>query len=195
MRVNTKVVWSIETGEILDRESFDYEGPVESCDPATITLVATIIGATAAAGTTAYSIDQAVTAGGTSKTSTTPLTKTQNAQQTATVSEQLPNLQSLTGGSLSPEYAAQFGALKSGIGNDPQATGNIQQAINSFFGLSAPGSTGLTSSSLTQSSGGPGIMDVLKSSSPNASPLAASGGLTGWIQQQLQGNNFQGLQG
>ena len=38
--------------------------------------------------------------------------------QTA-VGQALPNLQSLTGGSLSPEYASSFGALQSGLGNDP----------------------------------------------------------------------------
>jgi hypothetical protein len=145
----------------------------------------------------------------TPKASTTPspLTAQQNSQQQAAVGQQLPTLQSMTGGSLSPEYAAQFGATQAGVGNDPRATGNIQEAINKYFGLSAPGDTGITPSgtgpsgspgitSLTGGApqggagigGGGGIMDILRNS-------GGGGGIQGWIQQQLQNNSFQGLQG
>lgn len=119
-------------------------------------------------------------------TGPTALTSAQNAAQQAAVSSQLPNLQSMTGGSLSPEYAAQFGATQSGLANDPQATGNIQAAINKFFGLTAPGETGLTPGSSASSGGG--IMDFIKNPAtitPHASP--------GWIDQTLQGNDFKGL--
>ena len=94
--------------------------------------------------------------------------------QQASVAQQLPNLQSLTGGSLSPEYAAQFGALQSGLGNDPQASGNIQAAINQYFGLAAPGNSGLTSNSMDNS-----FLSTLKSIGfgvpSSASPGAGSG--------------------
>src|ERR1035441_1050384 len=73
----------------------------------------------------------------TPKASTTPspLTAAQNQNQQTAVGQTLPNLQNLTGGSLSPETSAQYGALQSGTAGDPQATGNIQAAINQFFGL------------------------------------------------------------
>lgn len=190
MRINTKVVWDMETGEIIERESYDYTGPVASCDPATLTAIASIIGASVAVGGEAYSLsNQPSTPKAT--TAPVPLTTTQNSGQTAAVAQQLPTLQSLTGGSLSPEYAANFGALNSGVTNDPQATGNIQSAINSFFGLTAPGSSGLTST--PTSGGGGGILDLLKpqgSSSPISSPSAISS----WVQSVLNGNQFQGLQ-
>ena len=94
-----------------------------------------------------------------------------NQAQKASVASSLPTLQSLTGGSLSPEYAAQFGATESGLNNTPQAAGNIQAAINEFFGLVAPGKTGLTPSSTT--SGG-GILEQLsKASIPGATPSFA----------------------
>ena len=138
----------------------------------------------------------------TPKASTTPspLTAAQNQNQQTAVGQSLPNLQSITGGSLSPEYAAQFGALQSGTANDPQATGNIQAAINQFFGLNAPGQSGLTSSSSAPSGGGGGILDLLSkptSGGTNSAPslTGSSPGIQGWIQQQLQGNNFTGLQG
>jgi hypothetical protein len=123
-----------------------------------------------------------------------PLTAGQNAGQSAAVGQQLPNLQALTGGSLSPEYAAQFGAGGAGVSNNPQATGNIQQAINSFFGLAPVGSSGLTQNSIAQPSGGPGILDLLQRPNSGSSPLASGGGLPSWVQSVLGGNNFQGLQ-
>jgi hypothetical protein len=208
VRVNTKVAWSIETGEILERESFEYNGPVESCDPATALLIATIASASVGAAGVGLSIDQAVNAPGTPKISGTPspLTGQQNAQQASAVGQQLPNLQSLTGGSLNPEYSAQFGATQAGVGNDPRATGNIQEAINQYFGLTAPGQTGLTPSG-SGPSGGPGITSLTGSQPPSPATIGGGGGgimdllkggggagIQGWIQQQLQGNNFQGLQ-
>jgi hypothetical protein len=122
-----------------------------------------------------------------------PLTTGQNQQQQAAVSQQLPNLQSLTGGSLSPEYAAQFGALQSGVGNDPQASGNVQAAINQFFGLTAPGQTGLTSS--TGTGGGNPLADLLKTPLSGGTSPPPGGGYGPWIQQAINGNEFRGLQG
>lgn len=121
-----------------------------------------------------------------------PLTSTQNAQQTAMVGQQLPNEQALTGGSLSPEYFAQFGQLQSGLGNDPQATGNIQEAINKFFGLTAPGNTGLTASGTTTGgSGGAGILDLLKNVKPPGAGVDSGG--EGFINQTLNSDSFKGL--
>jgi hypothetical protein len=163
-------------------------------------LIAAGVGATVG-GLEMAGVGQPSTPKASDPTKLTPLTAGQNASQTATVGQQLPNLQSLTGGSLSPEYAAQFGALQSGLGNDPQASGNIQSAINQFFGLNAPGQTGLTpSSTATTPGGGSGILDLLKmpgsggggSGTPG---MSGGGGYGSWIQQQLQGNNFQGLGG
>jgi len=33
MRVHIKTVWDIETGRVLEDESYEYSGPIESCDP------------------------------------------------------------------------------------------------------------------------------------------------------------------
>jgi hypothetical protein len=96
-----------------------------------------------------------------------------NQAQTAAAASALPTLQSLTGGSLSPEYAAQFAGLQTGTAGNPQASGNVQSAVNQFFGLNAPGTSGLSPTSgaapqsnaltdilarLTQAQGG-GIVD------------------------------------
>lgn len=125
------------------------------------------------------------------KPGATPLTATQNQQQQALVGQQLPNLQSLTGGSLSPEYYAQFGGQQSGLGNDPQASGNIQAAVNQLFGISAPGTTGFTpSSSGITGGGGPGIMDLI-TKPPGLG--TGSGGGSSFVNDQLSGDLFKGL--
>jgi len=123
-----------------------------------------------------------------------PLTAAQNRQEQSAVSQALPDLQSLTGGSLSPEYAAQFGALQSGLGNDPKAAGNVQAAINQFFGLAAPGKMGLSPESA--STGGGGIWDFIKDILPRLSGQQAQAqpGLD-FASQTLQGNDFKGLAG
>jgi hypothetical protein len=171
-------------------------------------VIAAIIGATATGvGTAANLWEQGNQANPKFANPTaTPLTSTQNAGQTAAVSQQLPNIQALTGGSLSPEYYASIGGTNAGLGNSPQSTGNIQQAISQYFGLSAPGDTGLTPTG-SGPSGGPGITSLTGSAPPSTgsgspdimSLLRGSGGSGGngvgnWIQSVLNNNQFSGLQ-
>jgi hypothetical protein len=118
----------------------------------------------------------------------TPLTSGQNAQTKAAVGQQLPTLQALTGGSVSPEYAAQFGATQGGVGNNPQAAGDVQAAVNQFFGLSAPGSSGLTTPTGGTSPGGNPILDLI-------SKIKPSGGGGDYVNNQLGGDDFRGLAG
>lgn len=158
-------------------------------------LVAAIATIAAAATTTGVTLYEAANQPGTPKPSTTPspLTTSQNSQQAAAVGQQLPTLQSLTGGSVSPEYASQFGATQAGVANDPQATGNIQAAINQFFGLSAPGSTGLT----PPGGGAGGAGDIIsllskpKSATPGASPEIGPD----FVNNLLSSDAFKGLTG
>ena len=156
-----------------------------------VPLIAAGIGA---AGT-GLSIDEAINAPSAPKISATPppLTGPQNAQTTAAVGQQLPTLQSLTGGSLSPEYASQFGATQGGAANNPQATGDIQAAINQYYGLTSPGQTGLNPTGSTPNSGTPGILDIL-SKPPGSTGQPGGNGIQNWVQRQLNGNQFQGLQ-
>lgn len=160
-------------------------------------IIAAVIGAAMTATTTGLQLSGAFTPDSpkTPKPGTTPLTQGQNDQQKAMVGQQLPNLQSMTGGSLSPEYAAQFGALQSGLGNDPQASGNVQAAINQFFGLTAPGTSGFTSGSTGGGSGGgSGILDMLSKSSPQSMPKPPGGG-GDFVNETLSGDIFKGLTG
>jgi hypothetical protein len=150
----------------------------------------------AAAASTGLGIYEATNQPGKPKLPTGPaaLTGTQNAQQTAAVSQQLPTLQSMTGGSVSPEYAAQFGATGAGVANDPQATGNIQDAINKFFGLSATGTSGLTPASGGSTGGG----DILSMLSKGKPPTPGGGGDVGspdFVNSILNGDAFRGLVG
>ena len=134
---------------------------------------------------------------GTPKATTTPLTANQNLQQKQLLANQSPNAQTQGSGSFSPGYVEQFDLQQSGLQGDPQGTANAQSVINQLFqntGVAAPGNTGLTSSGVTGGGGG-GIMDLLKmpGSSGGGTSVPGGGGIQNWIQQQLQGNNFQGL--
>lgn len=158
-----------------------------------VPLIAAIATIAAAGTSTGLAIDSALNQPGTPKPPSglpTPLTSSQNSAQTAAVGRQLPTLQSLTGGSVSPEYAAQFGSTQAGTANDPQATGNIQAAINSFFGLAAPGSSGLTAPSGGGSPGGAGILDILSKGKP---PATSGPGGTDFVDSLLGGGDFKGL--
>lgn len=144
------------------------------------------------AATTAYAGYEAAQGPSAPPTTPTPAGQTPatNQAQTAAVTNALPNLQTLTGGSLSPEYAAQWGATQTGQSNNPSANGNIQEAINRFFGLSAPGQSGLTTGPSTPP-GGPGILDILA----KAVPGGGGGGLTGDLTHGMLNDAFHGFSG
>lgn len=157
--------------------------------PALIAAIATVA---AAATTTGVSLYEASNQPGTPKPPTAaPMTPGQNAQTTAAVGQQLPNLQSLTGGSVSPEYAAQYGSTQAGVGNDPKASGDVQAAINNFFGLTAPGSTGLTGGG---GGGGSPILDMLTKGGKPSTP-GTGGGTPDFVNSLLSSDSFKGLAG
>lgn len=115
-------------------------------------------------------------------------TQTVNQAQRASVASAAPNEQSMTGSSLSPEYYAQWAGLNTGLGNNPQAAGNIQSAINQFFGFGAPGTTGLS----TTGPAGNSITDLLSrtGATPGGSPAGGGGGL---LDSLLQSDVFKGF--
>jgi hypothetical protein len=149
-RVSTRVVYDIETMECLERDSYDYEGPIESCDPATATLLAAIIGSATAVGTTAFN---AANAPGSPKppdpaqiTAQAVNAETQN-RQTATkeASQFLPTLQSNTSGGLSPEAYDQFASTFSGNAN-LAGSDAMKQLVAKFLGLDTGATFGGTGS-------------------------------------------------
>lgn len=195
--INTRVVIDMENDAVLKKEGYFYDGPLESCDPVTIALIASIAASSAAAGSSIYKAQdyQGPSTKPSGPAGPQPLSAGQNAAQQASVTGALPTLQALTGGSLSPEYATQYGTTQTGLENNPQATGNIQAAINQFFGLSAPGSTGLTASSAT-GGGTNSIVDLLNKSGTGGggSKLTGGGGGGGsMIDSLLSGDMFRGL--
>jgi hypothetical protein len=164
-----------------------------------VEIAATIATIIAAATTTGVGIEQAMNQPSQPKlpttTTPTPLTAGQNANQAAVVGQQPPGLQAMTGGSLSPEYFAQYSAGQAGVGNDPQATGNIQQAINQFFGLNAPGNTGLAGSGAgsTGGGGGGGILDLLSKPKPPGAGTESAPFGSDLVSSMLSGDAFKGL--
>jgi hypothetical protein len=163
--------------------------------PAIIGLVASLAAAGVGAGTSIYESLQSPSKPPTPSTTPAPLTTAGNQAQQASVASALPTEQALTGGSLSPEATAQFGASQAGLSNDPQATGNIQAAINQMFGLTAPGNSGITPQ--TSNVGGTDILSLLSKSGPNASPQPSPGvpGGADFVNSTLNGDAFKGLVG
>lgn len=115
-------------------------------------------------------------------------TEATNTAQKAAVASSLPTLQSLTGGSLSPEYAAQWAGLNTGLGNNPQAAGNTQAAINQFFGFGSPGNTGLSPTGPTGNS----ITDLLSKVNIPTGGVGGGGGGS-FIDSLLQSDAFRGF--
>ena len=126
----------------------------------------------------------------------TPTTTAQSpgtsAAQKAAVASSLPTLQSMTGGSISPEYAAQWGGQQTGVSSDPQGGKNIQDAINQFFGFGAPGTTGLSTTGTGGGTPGNSITDLLSKMSV---PGAQSGGGGGIVDAALSSDTFHGFGG
>lgn len=166
---------------------------LESRAPRIISAIMAI-GVITSAVQTGYGIYNTVTQGDSqaptpAKPTPTPQPTATNQAQTAAVTQQLPNLQALTGGSLSPEYAAQYGATTTGLGSNPQASGNIQEAINQFFGLTAPGQSGLTPQS-TSAPGGTSIVDLL---SRGTVPGMTSTGVGSGVTDKILSDEFHGF--
>jgi len=159
--------------------------------PEVIPLIATLIPAALGVGSTLYGLANKPGTPKITPTGPTPQTAAQNEAQRAAVSSTLPTLQSLTGGSVSPEYASQYGAAQAGLGNNPAASGNIQAAINSFFGLAAPSTTGLTPSGSTTCGGSTSTIDLLNRASATRTPGGGGGG--GLVDSLLAGDEFKGL--
>lgn len=112
----------------------------------------------------------------------TALTPAENQRQVASASQAAPNIQALTGGALSPEYWASM--LQQITGGTP---GNVQEAINQAFGLTAGGGGGAGGGGLT---GSPERFEGMFGQ--NKTPQLPVGGN---ITEQIFNDNFQGFSG
>lgn len=147
--------------------------------------VAAIVGAASSVAYTGYELANQPHAPKPS-TAPTPLTKGQNINQMVAAGQTLPNEQSMVGGSVSPDYTAQYAAGQTGVTGNPQAAGNVRAAINQAFGIGAPGTSGLGGTGAT--AGSNPIEDLIARIRENAgggSPMTAAG----------SGDEFKGLAG
>ena len=120
----------------------------------------------------------------------TAQTPSTTAAQKASVASAAPNIQSASGGSLSPEYWAGMLGTQTGVGADPQGQGNIQAIINQAFGLGAPGQTGLGNSGTSPS--GNSITDLLANV---RLPSSGSTPGSGIVDAALNSDTFHGFGG
>jgi len=138
VRISTKVVIDIETGAVLARESYDYSGPVDRCDPATLTLIATI--ASLAGTGTSLGLSLANQPSAPKAAPATPgVTALQNAAtvnaEKAAIGQQTPNVIGATSGLANPEYVAQISQLLAGTAGQPGSRGAASDAVAKAFGL------------------------------------------------------------
>ena len=156
-------------------------------------IIPALIGAAATVGQVIYSdVNQPGAPKSPGPVAPVAQSPTTNAGQTTAAAQTLPTLQSLTGGSLSPEYASQFATLQSGQGNNPQAAGNVQAAINQFFGLGAPGQGGLSTGGV--SPGGNSITQLLQGGIAGVPGSSGGTGAPGSsVTDSLLNQNFTGF--
>lgn len=128
--------------------------------PVAPAIIAAIISAAAAVGTTAFEIADRP---GTPKVPGIPKpTAQQVGVNRAEIGQQLPTLQSQVGGSVSPEYFRQIATQLSGAQNQPGSGTAAQEAISQFFGGGGGPGAGAGAPSLTgRGGGGSGLSDSL----------------------------------
>ena len=158
MRINTKVVWDLESMEVIERESYDYSGPVESCDPGTIALIGLLVSGAFGGAELGLNIANKPSTPG--PTPTPVPTQAQNNQaaaaqkqaQEASVSGAFPTLQQQTGGSLSPEATVLMASILTGNAGAPGIGATGQDLITKI--LTGAGGSSSSGSPVTAGSGG-----------------------------------------
>lgn len=164
--INTRVVSDSETGKILEREGYWYEGEIESCDPVTLSIIAAA--ATIAGTGTGLGLELANQPG---KPKPPPpptpaqINTNQNAERAA-ISAQAPNVISATSGLANPDYVAQISQLLAGTGGQTGSTGAARQAIASAFGI--------PESSITSGTGGGGTTPFTPAGAGPPNPNSAN---------------------
>lgn len=169
--------------------------------PMTPALVIGLISAAVGAAGVADTIYNQVNApsGPTAPTPTgpTPQTPATNQAQIAAASQSIPNVLSSTSGFASPGYTEDVASTATGLGSNPQAVGNLQAAINQYFGLSAPGTSGLASggnnpvTGLLQSL--PGVPGVTGASAFGGGGGGLAGGGSSIVDNLLNQQDFKGF--
>jgi hypothetical protein len=178
-------------------EGYEYEGPVALCIP--LAFIPALIAAATTATKVGLQLSGALTPDSPRPPAATPLTANQNLQQKQLLSSQQPDIQSSLGGGINPGYVEQSMLSSTGLQGDPQATANAQAIIASLFkstGIAAPGETGFAPSSGSQmtSSGGPGILELLKNVSAPKGGDSVPGGAN-FVGNEFNSELFKGLRG
>lgn len=128
------------------------------------------IGAIAAAASAGTGIYEAVSQPGMPKAASAVTPTVQNAQKAA-ISQQLPDLQSALGGTVSPDYYLQMAQLAAGTAGQPGSAASGWGAVQNYFGNNA----GLTSATGTTSGGLTGGNTLTNKSSGPATDIVSQG--------------------
>lgn len=102
----------------------------------------------------------------------------------AAVAPQASTIESLTGGSISPDYLSSIAPQLAGVANQPNTQNGVQQFLNQFFGQgggggggAAPNNVGAPGSSPTSSTFAPSGLPT------NLSALASTPGVSDFLQK------------
>jgi hypothetical protein len=153
----------METGRELYRDSHDYDGEWELLCPATIALVATLVGTSVGIGTTGFELANQPGAPKPAPPPTPAQISTLQNSEKASISQQAPNVLSQTSGLVTPDYVAQISQLLAGTGGQTGSTGAARDVVSQLFGLS-PGA--ITNGGA--SGGGTGTFTPTSSAASNA---------------------------
>lgn len=132
----------METGEELYRDSYEYNGRWELLCPATIALVATLVGTSVGLGTTGYELSKGTPSTPKPQPPSAAQINTLQNQEKAAISQQAPNVLAQTGGLANPDYVAQISQLLAGTGGQTGSTGAARDVVSQLFGLSPGAVTG-----------------------------------------------------
>lgn len=130
----------MEAMETVSENGYWYDGPVDRCDPATATLIATLIASAVSVGATGYSLANQP---GQPKPTVTPPQGTTAQQQAgaratqAAVAQQLPNQQASASGFTNPAYQSMMAQLGAGTTGTPGAATGANRAVAQAFGFPA----------------------------------------------------------
>lgn len=149
--------------------------------PLTPALIVGIISAAVGAAGVGESIAQSQGGGPPKPTPVIPQAQpaATNQAQIAAVNQSIPNYITNTSGFAAPGYYEQMAGTQTGLSGNPQASGNLQAAIQQYFGLTAPGQTGFAGQTSNPVTGG--------------SPL--TGGGSSIVDNLLNNQDFKGFAG
>lgn len=180
MKTYTRVrcEWIGEHYEMVDSDSYEYTGPVAQCLPAAV--IAALISAGVAGTGMGLQASGALTPDTPKAPGVTTPPGPSKSQLQAAIAPQAATIESMTGGSVSPDYLSTVAPLLAGAGGQTNTNSAMQSIIQQIFGAGG-GSTG--GGTPTVGAGGTSAGFAPTGLPTNLASLASSPGLSDFLQK------------